>query len=383
MVYQEKTGKEDATMKRIISNIYLFLFILLSACDSTIHQYPEKTGVIDFVVQVNADRTPPPFYKEIVYDRNGSRYETILEEEASPVYLPNDLLALRCIVEVRDNSQLDEKGNPVIIARQELDVDNDALPPQAEMHFTLPAEGDYTAVSWCDYVSILNPIDWHFYTSTLDYIHVNMENTMQDLNHKNSATGFTRFHRDEEGNVSVSNSRDMNLSRNGEDGSVIQFGGNGNNLIPVYLNRPAGRLRLYTEDLEEFRQSGGNIEEVQVVIVYKQFVSVAYDALDQNPCEWVSTRRTVTHPSIVNETGNVCLAYDYILVDSEKETHVIADFYFLDAEGNELTHTTNVDIPLWRNRETVVRSNFLTQSIGTGGLDVDEEFDDEYIVIVK
>lgn len=385
MVCQEKTGKGEEAMKRIISNICLSLFVLLSACDATIHQYPEEPGSADFVVQVNADRTPPLFYKEIVYDRSGNRYETILEEEASPVYLPNDLLALRCIVEVRDNSQLDAKGNPVIVVRKELNVDNDALPPQAEMCFTLPAEGDYTAVSWCDYVPVLSPVDWHFYTSTLDYIHVNMENVMQDLNHKNSATGFTRFHRDGEGNVSVHNSQDMNLSRNGDEdeGSASQILEGRNNLIPVYLNRPAGRLRLYTDDLEEFRKSGRNIEEVQVVIVYKQFISVAYDALDQNPCEWVSTRRIVTHPSVVNETGNVCLAYDYILVDSGEETHVVADFYFFDAEGNELAHTTNVDIPLWRNRETVVRSHFLTQSIGTGGLDIDEEFDDEYIVIVK
>ena len=125
---------------------------------------------------MNANRTPPPCNKEIVYDRIGNRYETVLEEEASPVYLPNDLLALRCIVEVRDNNQLDAKGNPVIVVRKELNVDNDALPPQAEMHFTLPAEGDYTAVSWCDYVPILNPVDWHFYTSTLDYIDGSMDN---------------------------------------------------------------------------------------------------------------------------------------------------------------------------------------------------------------
>ena len=60
----------------------------------------------------------------------------------------------------------------------------------------------------------------------------------------------------------------------------------------------------------------------------------------------------------------------------------MADFYFLDAEGNELSRTANVDIPLRRNRETVIRSRFLTRNLGDGGLGVDEGFDDDYVIVV-
>lgn len=307
----------------------------------------------DFVVRLHADRTPPPFYKEIAYDPDGRRTETELEAEASPAYLPDDRLALRFVVEVRDNGL---GGDEAVVARRELTVDNDALPPQAEVHFRLPAGGDYTAVAWADYVPAARPADWHYDTSRLDFIEVNTETTMQELHHKNSATGLARF------------------------GMTRQAAGAADAV--VYMTRPAGRLRLYTDDLDEFLKGGGNIEEVQVVIRYKQFVSVAYDALEQEPCRWVSTRETRTHPSIVNETGNVCLAYDYILVDSDGETHVMADFYFLDAEGNELSRTANVDIPLRRNRETVIRSRFLTRNLGDGGLGVDEGFDDEYVIVV-
>lgn len=349
----------------------------LTGCEATIHQYPgtEEKRMEDFVVQLHADRTPPAFYKEIVYDRDGHRTETEQEAEASPAYLPDDRLALRFVVEVHDNSR---SGDEAVLARRELTVDNDALPPQAEVHFSLPAGGSYTAVSWADYVPVANPVDWHYDTSRLDFIEVNTETVMQELHHKNSATGFTTFHRAGDGSVSLACSQAVTRA----DGADVSQEESDGMLVPVYMTRPSGRLRLYADDLAEFLQAGGNIEEVQVVIRYKQFVSVAYDALGQEPCRWVSTRETRTHPSIVNETGNVCLAYDYILVDSDDETHVMADFYFLDAEGHELSHTANVDIPLRRNRETVVRGSFLTHNLGDGGLGVDEGFDDEYVIVI-
>ena len=109
----------------------------LAGCEATIHQYPaEEQAMEDFVVRLHADRTPPPFYKEITYDPDGRRTETELEAEASPAYLPDDRLALRFVVEVRDNAL---GGDEAVVARRELTVDNDALPPQAEVHFRLPA----------------------------------------------------------------------------------------------------------------------------------------------------------------------------------------------------------------------------------------------------
>lgn len=358
------------------------LVCLMSACDATIHQYPEPVTDTEFVVQLNCDRTPPPFYKEIAYDADGNRTETMLEAEASPSYMPDDRLDLRFVVEIRDNNQVDAEGTPKTIARRELTVNNDALPPQAELHFTLPSRGDYTAVSWCDYVPAANPDDWHFDTSTLDFVQVNLENTMQELHHKNSGTGYSNFGIGWAGAVQVtSTTRSLGATTRADAEEVPVENQEG--LVPVYMTRPAGRLRLYTEDLAEFQQSSGmNIEDVRVIIIYKQFVSVAYDALAQAPCQWISTRRTETHPTVVNETGNVCLAYDYVFTDSEEETHVLADFYSLDAEGNELSHTTNVDVPLRRNRETVIRGRFLTQDIGEGGLEVDEGFDDEFVIVV-
>ena len=356
--------------------------LLLVACDATIHQYPEPVTDTEFVVRLHCDRTPPPFYKEITYDDAGNRTETTLEAEASPSYMPDDRLDLRFVIEIRDNNQPDADGTPKTIARRELTVDNDALPPQADVHFKLPSRGDYTAVSWCDYVPVANPDDWHFDTSTLDFVQVNLDNTMQELHHKNSGTGYSNFGIGWDGVVQVtSTTRGWGTVTRADEENMSEENMDG--LVPVYMTRPAGRLRLYTEDLAEFLQTSDmDIEDVRVIIIYKQFVSVAYDALQQAPCQWISTRRTETHPTLVNETGNVCLAYDYVFTDSEEETHVMADFYFLDAEGNELSHTTNVDVPLLRNRETVIRGHFLTQDIGAGGLDVDESFDDEYVIVV-
>lgn len=366
--------------KMFIRHALCGLALCLAGCDATIHQYPrpaQEDAYKGFVVQLHADRTPPLFYKEIVYDADGNRTETVLEDEASPSYVPNERMMMRFVVEVRDHAQTDADGNAAVVERRELTVDNDALPPQAEMTFTLPAQGQYTAVSWCDYVPASDPVDWHFSTGSLHYIEEDLEHTVRNNHHKSSATGYTLFlSTDEEDGVTVSYA-DVTGTRSEGQTEMRQLS---TNTVPVYMARPSARLRLYTDDLQEFLQAGNRIEDVRVVIIYKQYISMAYNALEQTTCQWISTRRMETRPSVVDETGHVCLAYDYILVDNDEENHVLADFYFLDADGNELTHTTDVDIPLWRNRETVIRSRFLTRNIGEGGVGIDEGFDGEFVV---
>ena len=60
-------------MKEYGFHIIAFVCIVslfVTACDKTIHQYPEseKTWVM---VELNADRTPPVYYKELTYDAEG------------------------------------------------------------------------------------------------------------------------------------------------------------------------------------------------------------------------------------------------------------------------------------------------------------------------
>lgn len=77
------------------------------------------------------------------------------------------------------------------------------------------------------------------------------------------------------------------------------------------------------------------------------------------------------------------LAYDYVLTSDTQEDHVLVDIAIYDREdGTELNHFQNVDIPLRRNRETVVRGPFLTREVGSG-IEIDDNFDGEFVVPIN
>ena len=59
-----------------------------------------------------------------------------------------------------------------------------------------------------------------------------------------------------------------------------------------------------------------------------------------------------------------------------------ADLFIYDKDGNEINHYQNIDIPLQRNKETVVRGPFLTLERGSGGIGIDDEFEGEHVVEV-
>ena len=63
---------------------------------------------------------------------------------------------------------------------------------------------------------------------------------------------------------------------------------------------------------------------------------------------------------------------------------ILADFYFFDASGTEISHCQNIEIPLKRNHETVLRGFFLTRKIGDGNnVNIDDNFGGEYVVEIN
>ena len=116
-------------------------------------------------------------------------------------------------------------------------------------------------------------------------------------------------------------------------------------------------------------------------IIYKQYVSAGYNVDTQNPNAFVESRTMETSPSTVEADGSVLLAYDYVLTSSDREDHVLIDV-FLYENGQELNHYQDIEVPLWRNRETVIKGPFLTRSVGSGDIGIDEGFDDEFVVVI-
>lgn len=136
---------------------------------------------------------------------------------------------------------------------------------------------------------------------------------------------------------------------------------------------------MWATDLQDFLNSNNRIEDLRVRIIYKQYISAGYNVDTETPNLFVQARSMETTPTTIPGDGTVLLAYDYVLTSSDKEDHVLIDVFIY--KGNEkLNHYQNIDVPLRRNRETVIKGPFLTKTVGSGDIGIDDEFNDEFVV---
>ena len=235
-------------MKEFGFHIIAFVCIVslfVTACDKTIHQYPEseKTWVM---VELNADRTPPVYYKELTYDAEGESSINDLEPVLSGNYTADERLCLRFVVELYEMPGATDdvnKGN--LVERREISVERLTDAPQDTLYFCL-ADGNYKVLVWADYVPKEEPADWHFSTDKLDAVRANVSHKPLDNHHKNSAAGNCDF--------TVDSSRDDKagpVSLSGNDASGAAADGR---MVSVYMERASGRFRLWATDLQEFRK---------------------------------------------------------------------------------------------------------------------------------
>ncbi len=352
------------------------LSLLLLACDKTIHEYPgveepEETPETVVIIELNVDRTPPYYYKEVYYDNQGGYTESALDTELSDEYVPDERLSMRLITELYQVSSTNERiASESLVARREITVDRLKEAPQDTLQFHVPP-GTYRALSWADYVPTRNQTDWHFETPSLDAIRIKTDHKPLVNHHTSSGAGSCNFSVDLD-NQGNSQPRLLDGTRAETVNSSV---------VPLYLERPSGRFKLWATDLQDFLKSGHRIEDLRIQIIYKQYVSAGYNVDTQTPNLFVQTNTMETTPTTLPGDGTVLLAYDYVLTSSDRENNVLVDIFIYEGE-NELNHYQDVTIPLQRNRETVVKGPFLTKQIGSGDIGIDDDFDDEIVVVI-
>lgn len=348
--------------------------LVMAACDATIHEYPHQGKALVIIVPY-VDRNPPLYYKEVVYDKDWNRTVKDLEEIPAPHYVPGSEYKMRVILEVYKgtdyNSRAVGSGQYTPVERRELRMDKDALPPQDSINMHLP-DGDYYVLAWADYVNKSGSNKHIYNADTLQSVKSNIRNYPKDTDHRSTAAGKQSFAIDfdlgPEGYPIMQTDRKKPvLSRK----------------IPVMLNRPSGRYRVIASDFGEFTKEGGTLEGATVKVIYKRYVSVGYNVATGQPNLFISTYSFNTSPvqTSTGEEGCVSMFGDYLFCNPDKEDTVIADFYFYDSEGNEISHCENIEIPLKQNRETIVKGYFLTKKIGNDNkISIDENFEGEYTV---
>ena len=348
---------------RVLWQGFRAVLLLLAAggvagCDATIHQYPdpeEEDALI--VIEPNVDRLPPLYHKLVSYDEKYHRTEVELPERASQPYRAEDEYEMRIIVDLYSGSPALRDTESHRVARRISYVPNDAEPPQDTLHVYLP-KGDYHVLAWADYVPKSAPEDWMYQTDDLTAVMTDVSEYPENLHHRSTAAGQNGF--------AASRSADST--------------------IHVYMERPSGRYRVVALDYDDFIQTGGSAKGLTVKVIYKQYVSVGYNVATEAPNRFISTYSFNVCPEEIEYEGKreESLFGDYIFTANDRETTVLADFYFYDANGFELNHCENIEIPLMRNKETLVTGYFLTKELGEGsGVSVDDNFEGEYVVEIN
>ena len=135
------------------------------------------------MVELNADRTPPVYYKELTYDAEGESSINDLEPGLSGNYTADERLCLRFVVELyKMPGATDDVNKGNLVERREISVERLTDAPQDTLYFCL-ADGIYKVLAWADYVPKEEPADWHFSTDKLDAVRANVSHKPLDNHH--------------------------------------------------------------------------------------------------------------------------------------------------------------------------------------------------------
>lgn len=323
----------------MISNIYCLLLLaatgaMLSACD--VHEFPagEKAGVrlqLDF-----SDASEMPLYKDVEYG-NGDW----LKATRIPLASPEDFSLRHTIVAYAVDNSGKTSDEPVLRTVVTRSV-ADGLDAAVDLNLD---NGKYVFYVWTDYVAKDAAADMYYDTSSLN-----------DITYLSKGG----YH----------GSDDMRDCFRGE--TIAAIGGS-NTTATVRMERPLGKFVFLSDDAS--RLSAQSLADYTIIFRYCGYVPAVFNLFQNKPVD--SWQGVSFSSSITMAAGNeAMLGFDYVMMNG-KETTVPIALEIYDGEKRCVAATDAIEVPLMRNRLTVVRGHFLT-SKAAGGVDIKVDFDGEY-----
>ena len=243
-----------------------------------------------------------------------------------------------------------------------------------EVKLQIP-KGEYTLMVWADFVK-KGSRDHHFY---------NPSNFSEII-----------LHGDHKANTDLRDAFRGILSAN----VVPPEKGRAPEDIVVNMERPLAKFTVVTTDLREFfereeeaarkrAEARGeeyddtrsiNLSDYQVVFYYSGFMPSAYSMFTDKP---IDSKTGVTFYSTLEQINDeeARMGFDYVMVNG-KDASVMVTMGLLDSEGNPVSTSDEINVPLGRSKNTTVRGKFLMQE-ANGGIGIDPSFEGDYNVVIK
>jgi len=232
--------------------------------------------------------------------------------------------------------------------------------------------GCYRVIAWADYVDAGSQADKYYFTGTFPDISLLSRAGAADSQYlhwgdtpqRDAFRGETLLHVAADGTLTDA------------DGTMLSAG---RAIVPMH--RPLARFCFITTDLREFisrrpqvpgapaHALAPDLADYRAVLRYTSYMPSTYNARTDKP---VDARTGVFFDGDITRlsTDEARLGSDYVLVNGASTSVQVALDVYSRTDGALIASTAPIDIPLQRNRLTLVRGRFLTTTSGTGmGID--------------
>lgn len=367
--------------KNVLFLLSAFILALgMTSCCETIHEYPDE-GRAAVSLTMNVRNLAPEIYTVVDYTIDNTNpgifgidewrsleSRTFDAPQFERYYLGENKIAsnewnLRLVWEIYYGSNEEVRiGRGDLIERKVQLIDAAIELPSYTTEIELPA-GTYTLLAWADYVPIGTEED-HFYDTQ------NMSAIKSDLMLRENCQDndlrdcFARTYE-----FRIENVKYLGEPRHYE----------------TTLTRPQGRYVVLATDYKDYLDlSNIPVEQNNVDCFYPTFLNVGYSIPEARPNLSASQIGYKFTPMryVFDEKEMVSLGDDYSFVNG-KESHLILNLTVMNPQGNEISKNENIDIPIYPDKLTIVLGRFLANSGNSGGLGIDDKFEEEIVIKFK
>lgn len=169
--------------------------------------------------------------------------------------------------------------------------------------------------------------------------------------------------------------------------------------LDVTMQRPLAKFQLITTDVQEFIDkevenlrkealtrgeedlpTRVDAEDYRVVVQYTGFMPTAYNMHTDKP---VDSRSGVSFESQLEmlTDSEASLGFDYVFVNGT-DAGVSVQVGLYDKQGKQVSLSEPIEVPLQRNRHTILKGSFLMQQ-ASGGITIHPDFDGNHNIVIE
>lgn len=363
-------------MIKTLRYIWLCVLLLLAFAGCDVHEFPKEYHYerVPFMLHLDFN-TEMPLHKEVAYTRSGETETKGVVEHHDVRYIIN---AYRT-----DNTRGDNRVADTTFVFTQADVTN--------LDYTAPLqlkEGTYDFKVWADYVAAGGDDDKYYDTHDFaEIILADRDNHSGSNDYRDAFRGYAT--------ATVTNPAYYT-------GPVV---GTIDNQATAEMRRPMGKFKFVSTDVEVFfsrvaqmmKDRGMllsvdadadakaayeqllqsiDLGEFYVVFRYNVFMPCSFNMFTDKPADsW--TGMSFTSRMYMESEKEMTLGYDYIFVNGTETTLAISVEVY-NRDGELMSSTNPINVPIVRSKMTVVKGEFLT-SMATGGITINPGYDgDDY-----